>query len=344
MPKTLEELEVLLKKIRTAKELFGADPKRTYHLLSRISHPDRNPGEKKADEIFKEITRLYESLDEAPITIKSKKRVYTLLKILKAGDAADIHLAQSMPDKADTELHDYLLKISRIPNGEKLLENERKILGEILTKAGDTTYRKYFPTLVESFPAHDKFQKRVNVFTYEEENFYTGEELHEKLPAIDSKHIAWMFKRILTAIGFAHRAGFVHGAVLPPHVRINSKNHGVQLTSWGHAVPTKDIMTTVPAKYKDWYPPEVLEKKGAFPSTDIYLAAKTIFYLAGTNPNKPTVPAKQIPIPMQRFFQSCLLPGAKMRENDAWKLETEFTDLLKTLYGQPKFVKLEVPN
>lgn len=346
---TLADLEKLLKNTRSAKELYGSDPHETYRAFVRLAHPDRNPGDKKAEDLFKEVTKLFESLEEKPVVIKSPKRVYTIVKLLKVGDVSDIHLAQSETD--DGILHDYIVKISRIDEAYKMLDNERKIVGELLTAAGDTTYRKYFPTLVESFPAHDKIQKRVNVFTaYSSNDIFTGEEIHEKIPALDGKHLAWMFKRMLTAVGFAHRQGYVHGAVLPCHVRFDIKNHGVQLTSWGHAVPLGSKITTISKKYKDWYPPEVLEKKAATPSTDIYLVAKTILYLAGVDPNKAfKLDTKQVPLKEQRFFQSCVLPGAKMRPSDAWKLEEEFTELLKEQYGlhkygKPKFVPLIMPE
>jgi len=119
----------------------------------------------------------------------------------------------------------------------------------------------------------------------------------------------------------------------------------LQLTSWGHAVQAGKVVKTISALYKDWYPPEILAKQPVLPGTDIYMAAKCMFYLAGVNPNQPiTVSAEQIPIPMQRFFQSCLLPGVKMRPDNAWDLHKEFDDLLKTLYGKPKFHHLVVPK
>lgn len=348
-PKTLEELEALLKRVRSPKHLFGPDPKAMHRDLSMLTHPDRNPGDQKAEDLFKEVTRQWASLwDDVPVVIKSKKREYTLLKILNIGDVSDVHLAEAIGP--DGNMRDYLLKISRIVGGDKLLDSEQKIIKEILGKAGDTTYRRYFPTFVESFPAYDKIQKRVNVFLSEGDGC-TAEDLHAKMPVLDSRHLAWMFKRLLTAIGFAHRSGYIHGAVLPPHVLFRQMadatppelDHGAVLTSWGHAIPMGATVKTISAKYKDWYPPEVLEKKPARPGTDVFLAAKTMFYLAGADPNKPvSLPAKQVPIPMQRFFQSCLLPGAKMRPDNALALLDEFDELLKTLYGKPKFHHLYV--
>ena len=346
IPKNLDDLDALIKGMRSAKELFGDDPGKTYRTFAKLAHPDHNPGDKRAENLFKEATRLFESLEDKPVVIKSPKRVYTILRLLKAGDVSDIHLAQSETD--DGILRDYILKISRVVDAHKMLDGERKAIVDLLTAAGDTTYRKYFPTLVESFPAFDKIQKRVNVFTtYAEDgvSIFTGEEIHEKLPALDGKHLAWMFKRILTAIGFAHRNGYVHGAILPPHIRFDIKNHGCQLTSWGHSVPMGGTITTISKKYKDWYPPEVLEKKAVRPGTDIYMAGKTILYLAGVDPTKAfKLDKKQVPIPEQRFFQSCVLPGAKMRPDDAWKLQDEFTELLKEVYGKPKFAQLTMPN
>jgi hypothetical protein len=43
---------------------------------------------------------------------------------------------------------------------------------------------------------------------------------------------------------------------------------------------------------------------------------------------------------MQRFLRSNLLEGPTMRPKDAWKLMEEFGELLRQLYGPPKFVEL----
>lgn len=191
--------------------------------------------------------------------------------------------------------------------------------------------------LVESFPVKDSIQKHVNVFS-NETGFYNLDEVHKQHPTLDGKHIVWIFKRLLAAIGLAHQAGIIHAAVLPEHVMIypgmanqkDDKAHALMLVGWGHSVKNGEIVKTISTKYRDWYPPEVLEKKQVGPGTDIYLAAKCMLHLAGDD-------GKHLPSSMTRFLKSLVLAGLKMRPDDAWDLFDEFALVAKNIYGTPKF-------
>jgi hypothetical protein len=284
----------------------------------------------------------YWPLDEEhadqPITIRSPQRTYTLQRLLAVGDVADIHLASAGKDAMTSGESCYLLKVSRVPEGLPLLDNERKTLAGLLQAAGDTTYGKYFPHLVESFTAIDKIQKRVNIFAHEP-GFYTLEQVHEQHAALDGVHLAWIFKRLLTVLGFSNRQDTVHGAILPCQVMLHAAGHGLRLVGWGHSVAIGRRIKTIPTRYKDWYPPEVLIKQPAVAGTDLFLAARCMIYLAGGDPVRNRMP-DAVPVPMQRFFQSCLLEGTRMRPHDAWVLLEEFDELLHQLYGPPKFHEL----
>jgi len=52
---------------------------------------------------------------------------------------------------------DYTSESVAGPEAHTLLENERRALVQLLTEAGDTTYRRYLPTLAESFLVKDRF-------------------------------------------------------------------------------------------------------------------------------------------------------------------------------------------
>jgi hypothetical protein len=268
---------------------------------------------------------------EPSVSVTSPKRTYTLRGLLAVGDAADVHLAA-----AGESL--YTLKASRIPEGRLLLEREHKVLASLLTTAGDTTYHKYLPTLAESFPVSDRFAKRINVFLHEP-GFFSLEQVHEQHPALDGRHLAWVFKRLLTVLGFCHGRGTLHGAVLPCHVMLHAANHGLQLVGWGQSAPAGQPLAAVSTRYRDWYPPEVWKKQPATPATDLFLAARCLVYLAGGDPVADRMP-DAVPVLMQRFVRTCLLHGVRMRPDDAWKLHDEFDELLRGLYGPPKFHSL----
>ena len=152
------------------------------------------------------------------------QRTYDLLRHVAAGEVADIYLASAAGSH-------YAVKVSRLPEECDLQENERKVLIRRRTQGGDTTYRKYLPSLVESFAVIDEFPKRVSVFQYEA-GFTTLEQVHERHAALDGGHLAWIFKRLLSVLGFCHTQHRVHGAILPDYVLIHAANHGLQLAGW----------------------------------------------------------------------------------------------------------------
>jgi hypothetical protein len=231
----------------------------------------------------------------------------------------------------------YVVKAARVAGSaaDALLDKEAEILRR-LTDVGDEHHRRYFPQPVESFVAR-RCGPRCNVLAWEE-GFYTAGEIVTRHPAgLDGRHLAWMFKRMLAALGYAHRQGWVHGAVLPPHLLFHAENHGLHLAGWIHAVRLGRPVTVVPAAFREWYPPEA--RYGAGPATDIYLAAKSIVYLAGGDPLSDAFP-DHVPPPMQMFLRACLLESARMRPADAWDLHDEFDQLLEELYGPPNYVRL----
>jgi hypothetical protein len=251
------------------------------------------------------------------------------------GDVADIHLATAESEPATSAQSTYILKVSRAGVGPVLLDNECRTLGKLLTAAGDSSYRKYLPKLVESFPARDGIRRRINVFLHEP-GFYTLEQIHEQLPALDAVHLAWIFKRLLTILGFCHGHDTIHGAVLPGHVLVHVAGHGLQLVGWGQSVGKGRPIKTVATRYRSWYPAEVFKKQPASPATDLFLAARCLTYLAGGDPITNRMPAA-VPAAMQRFIQTCLLDAARMRPDDAWALHDDFDALLRRLYGSPEF-------
>jgi len=258
-------------------------------------------------------------------------RLDALGDLLATGDVADVYLAREAVR---------VLKVSAAPGGNAFLDNERRTLATLLAAAGGTTYRKYLPELVESFLTDDGCGRRVNVFRYEP-GWYTLEQVHERHPALDGRHLGWIFNRLLTVLGFVHRQRTVHGAVLPGHVMVHAAGHGLRLIGWGQSVPAGRPVVAFPVRYEEWYPPEVLRRRPAVPATDLFLAARCLVYLAGGDAPAGRVP-ESVPEAIRRFIAGCLLPGVRMRPGDAWELQDEWEALLRRLYGPPRFHELAI--
>jgi hypothetical protein len=276
--------------------------------------------------------------EDLVVRLQDMRQRYTPQRLLASGDAADLHLATTAGESDTAPETLYLLKVARVPESNAYLDIERKTLTRLLGAAGNTTYRSYLPALVDSFPATGRFPHRINVFRWEP-GFYTLEQVHEQHPALDGRHLAWIFKRLLTVLGFSHRQNVIHGAVLPCHALIHAAGHGLQLVGWGRSVPLGQRIRTVPARYQDWYPAEVQHQWPASPATDLFLAARCLVYLAGGDPVTNWMP-EAVPPPIRRFLQTCLLESASMRPDDTWALMEDFDDLLHALYGPPKFHEL----
>ncbi len=331
---TLEELELLVRDTPDPAALFGDDRAASLKRFRIVCHPDRFPGEPdraaRATDLMRRIEQLYRDLVK-PTVIRSPRRAYEIASLLASGDVADVY-------RATSEGKAYLLKCSRVREGAGMLAHEADVLTEILQHAATTSYGYFFPTLCESFPVRDGLQKRINVFTADP-GFYTLEQVHERYPALEGRHLAWIFKRLLSTLGFAHRFGFVHGAVLPCHVLVHAEGHGLQLVGWGQSVRDGEVIRYGSAEHHHWYPMEVTRKDLASSSTDIFMAAKCMVYLAGGDLASGQFPAA-VPPELARIFRVCLLEGPRMRPGDAWELHDEFDEVLKALYGPPKYVEL----
>src|SRR5262249_15608964 len=160
----------------------------------------------------------------------------------------------------------------------------------------------YLPTLEESVAVGGWLGRRINVLRYDT-GFHTLEQVHAQHPALDGVHIAWIFNRLLTVLGFCHRQKIIHGAVLPCHVLIDAPSHGLRLVGWGQSVAPGRPIVAVPARYWDWYPPEVHKKQPVGPATDLFLAARCIVYLAGGDPVTNWMP-ETVPLPLRRFLST----------------------------------------
>ncbi|MFF7197426.1 molecular chaperone DnaJ [Streptomyces sp. NPDC008079] len=312
------------------------DAVRRYRRLARLLHPDAAPPGRTAEAAaaFARLSARHHHTDEratAP-TVTTADRRYVLGPVLATGDLAVLRTAHY---DENGDRREALLKIPQRPRDNDLLEHEADVLRRLDT-VGERRHRAYAPQLIESFRHRDTdgVERHVNALV-PLTGFHTLAEVAAAHPGgLDPRDAAWMWRRLLTALGWAHRARLVHGAVFPEHVLIHPELHGLVLVDWCYATAFDTHVPVLVDRHRDAYPPEVPERRPASPATDIHLAALCVRQLMGD----------RAPAPMRAFLRACVLPSQNARPQDAWQLLGELDDLLERLYGPRTFRPFAMPH
>jgi hypothetical protein len=233
------------------------------------------------------------------------------------------------------------VKVARKEVHNVLLKNEARIL-----RAFDhedvvaASARPFLPELIDSFMYRHKSVNRQTNAMVALEGFYTLEEVIAAYPdGLFWRDMVWMLRRMLVAVGFAHSNGYVHGAVLPPHVLIHPEEHGLVLCDWTCAVEDGEKVRLVLSRYRGWYPAEVTGKEPVGPETDIFMVMRCAVFLLGGDPLTGALP-ERAPARLRAFIRGCSQERMSRRPDDAWKLLEELDEIL----GRRKFRPFTMPG
>ena len=209
-----------------------------------------------------------------------------------------------------TQLGVVKIPIAKAKIVSRLIKKEIEILTDF-SKA-DFKFPLYFPKIYDTIDE--------TIVTGYEQKLYSLSQILKK--PLNPRHVVWMLKRMMTAIGFAHNQGWVHGAINPDHIMYGPSNHSGVLTGWIHATRPKEKIEVIPSKYKAIYPKWA--KDGATPRLDSYLLSKCFNI--------------DMPNRMKGF-----LKGIESCDN-IWDAISDLDDLAKREYGSPKFIELNMEN
>ncbi|MEV8096516.1 molecular chaperone DnaJ [Kitasatospora sp. NPDC085879] len=321
-------------------DVFPADPAdaaRRYRRLARLLHPDTAPAAERsrATAAFLALGRLWEQ-HHGPAAgtdeLRTRRHTYRLGPVAATGDIA---VLRSATTEAGTEV---LLKIPRSALDNDLLDREAAALTG-LARHGDGRFHAYAPTLLETFRHQDTTDpadapRQVNALVHRPGLRPLTDILRAYPDGLDPRDAAWIWRRLLVALGYAHRAGVRHGAVLPEHVLVHPADHGLVLVDWCYAgtgapAPAPALVE----RHRALYPPEVPARQAVTEATDIHLATRCVQQLMGD----------RAPRQIRAFITGCTLPAEPRRPHDAWKLLAELDDLLHTLYGPRTFRPFHLP-
>lgn len=314
---TQEDALILVETSTSASVLLGVDPRKTYRDLAKLIHPDHvsKSLKSRADAAFAKLQAFYEGSQGKPNRVKFAEWEVTPFA---KGSLCDLY--------SDNVT---VLKIVRSQDDNDLMEAEAQSLGILQADKRSNKYKHYVPVIQKSFRASDRCTNVINHVA----GYYSLADIKALYwNGIDFRHIVWMINRLLTTLGFVHNNGLVHGAILPEHLLYHPTTHGLVLIDWCYSVKINQPVTAIVSDYALRYPQEVLKKRFACPGTDIYMASWIVDY------------ADHIPDRFKPLLTWMRAEGPLSRPQDAWELLDRWKKLAVEEFGDPQYLKLEIPK
>lgn len=326
--------------------IFGKDPdeaRSNYKRMLKQCHPDRF----HTPEDIEAALRVSKALGEAwgawearhaPVstfTLETKLHAYVVSECFATGDIANLY--GGLYQNPDGTLVKVAVKMPRSPKDSDLMGAEAKALKTLAAHPKFIDHQMLFPKLIESIRHRDtktRTERRVNIFERLPGDLVTLGQVKEAYPrGIPPKDVAWIFRRVLGALGLAHRAGIIHGAISPEHILVHPVDHVVVMVDWCYSVPLGETVKAMVPGWEKYYPEEIMAKKPAYPGMDLYMAAELFSWMIDRDTNPL---ARYSDRPFRAFAKGCKVG----RNLDAWVVLDDFDELLERLWGPRKYHRL----
>lgn len=227
----------------------------------------------------------------------------------------------------------------KIADDEKyndLLWREKRALAKL--HAANGVQRKHLPILLDQFQISDGragliFRHLDGCLTLSQmRDRYRGS-LEEK-----QKHMAWMFNRLLSAVGYAHSQGVVHENIEPESLMFRLKDHNLFLIDWAFAAieprKTGDGFRISNPYYS---PPEEKEKGQPIPASDMYSIGKCMIFFLDGDLETDELP-DYVEEELGDLLRYCVMKSKHQRAQDAWQMHGMLKRIVEKLWGPRKFL------
>lgn len=242
-----------------------------------------------------------------------------------------------------------LLKVIKDPKNNSLLAKE----AYIIQRLKDTKLADLFPDLLDTteivgtqlcddcpqrfvcFTTNVdknkdcKMKNNALVYRYDKNMPSLAKVIKVYSKGIDERDMVWMFKRLLAAIWTTHSLGVIHSAVLPEHVLLNLKTHGIWLIDWMHTNEVGKKPKILPLTSANYYPEYNITPNNST-ALDIHMAAVCMINIMGGDLTK-------ISKDIRLVLRACIM-GA----TDAKYIHEQLDLAVKKLFGPSVFRPFKV--
>jgi hypothetical protein len=275
------------------------------------------------------------ALPRVDFTVRTETAAYRVTETLARGDIATVYGGRVVATGADVAL-----KIADQSSDNDLLQHEARVLGLLLATPNKQA--------IHFSPPRDQFRtgdgRMGSVFDRIEgldlnairETFQARGE-----PGLPPRHVVWILRRALAALGWAHQQGILHGNLEPAHVLVRGRDHMVWLVDWCWAVVNPaQTGQGFKAQNEVYSPPEVASRGPPTPASDLYALGKCAIHVLGGDPATKTMPDGIDPR-LARFVRYLCVESQGGRGQDAWELYGQLEKLRAQIWGPHEFVPLD---
>lgn len=272
-------------------------------------------------------------------------RTFALLGRLARGDGSDVFLARR--DKRLAEL--VVLKALRAREDEDLLRNEWRTLTAL--HASEAQGADFFARLIPQPVAHGPMtgaaeKTLATVYRWRSGFVHTLDDVARAHPrGVDPRAAVWMWKRALELLGWVHRAGHAHGALVPAHLLVHPRDHGVTFVGWGTSAPLREgRLPALPGAARDYYPDDVWERRTASPAADLVTLARSVARVLGGDPARGSVPSSVPDALADLVIEYAGRRTCEAVTADAWALKDQVAEASRAAFGADRYVKFSMPG
>lgn len=261
---------------------------------------------------------------------------YSIEGRLARGESCDVFVAR----RARRLTERVLLKILRSHADEDLLARERTVLQSLAESTTDDAphFTRLVPSIVQVGHVLDRDgEKRpTTVLRFASGFVPTLARVREVFSSgVDPHAAVWMWRRALEVLDWAHRSGWAHGAILPQHLVVHPRDHGVMIVGW-----------TCASRDGEKLPALVDERRGSYPSdvasfgNDVTMSARAVAFVLGGDAASGAVPSS-VPRPIAEIVREV---SSGSRRHDARSLCDAVGAAAREAFGPPAYVPFDVPS
>lgn len=252
-------------------------------------------------------------------------RRYVLEGRVAKGSSSDVFLA-----RVDHRLSErVVLKLLRAADDLDVFRHEWDVLGALqrATRDGTAHFSRLMPAPVAFGEARvgvhgTEGTRQVMVLGLASGFVHSFTDVRAAYPSgIPPSAAIWLWKRVLESLAWLHGAGWVHCAVLPEHLLVHARDHGVRLIGFSCATRVGERVQVTAGG---------LTPGGiGQPSLDLAMSAKAVEGL---------LVGASVPEPLQQLLSRAA------SFTDGWALLAEVDRVAQALFGPPRYVPFQMPG